>query len=162
MERNSTKTQSITIAGLIAAAYVVLTFLSQSVGLASGAIQFRLSEALTIMPMFTSVAIPGLTVGCLLANMLTGCALWDVVFGSAATFLGALGTYLLRKTENPYLGCLPPIISNMLIVPAVLMKVYGAPESYWYLMLTVGIGEVACCGVLGVVFYKLIKKRKLL
>ena len=150
------------MAGLIAAAYVVLTFIAQTVGLASGAIQFRLSEVLTILPMFTAAAIPGLTVGCVLANILTGCALWDVVFGSIATLLGALGTHLLKKTENPYLGCLPPIISNMLIVPAVLMKVYGAPESYWYLMLTVGIGEVVCCGVLGVIFYKVIKKRKLL
>ncbi len=150
------------MAGVIAAAYVVLTFIAQTVGLASGAIQFRLSEMLTILPMFTSAAIPGLAVGCVLANLLTGCAVWDVVFGSVATLLGALGTHLLRKTENPYLGCLPPIISNMLIVPAVLMKVYGAPESYWYLMLTVGIGEVVCCGVLGVIIYKVIKKRKLL
>ena len=162
MERNNGKTQFITMAGVIAAAYVVLTFIAQTVGLASGAIQFRLSEVLTILPMFTTAAIPGLAVGCVLANILTGCALWDVVFGSIATLLGALGTHLLKKTENPYLGCLPPIISNMLIVPAVLMKVYGAPESYWYLMLTVGIGEVVCCGVLGVIFYKVIKKRKLL
>ena len=162
VERNNGKTQFITMAGAIAAAYVVLTFIAQTVGLASGAIQFRLSEVLTILPMFTTAAIPGLAVGCVLANILTGCALWDVVFGSIATLLGALGTHLLKKTENPYLGCLPPIISNMLIVPAVLMKVYGAPESYWYLMLTVGIGEVVCCGVLGVIFYKVIKKRKLL
>ena len=162
MERNNSKTQFITMAGVIAAAYVVLTFIAQSVGLASGAIQFRLSEALTILPMFTSAAIPGLAVGCVLANILTGCALWDVVCGSIATLLGALGTHFLRKTENPYFGCLPPIISNMLIVPAVLIKVYGAPESYWYLMLTVGIGEVVCCGVLGVIIYKVIKKRKLL
>ena len=158
VERDNGKTQFITMAGVIAAAYVVLTFIAQTVGLASGAIQFRLSEVLTILPMFTTAAIPGLAVGCVLANILTGCALWDVVFGSIATLLGALGTH----PENPYLGCLPPIISNMLIVPAVLMKVYGAPESYWYLMLTVGIGEVVCCGVLGVIFYKVIKKRKLL
>lgn len=150
------------MAGLIAAVYVLLTFVSQMAGLASGAIQFRLSEALTILPMFTSSAIPGLTVGCILANILTGCAIWDVVFGSLATLLGALGTYLLRKTENPYLGCLPPIVSNMLIVPAVLMKVYGAPETYWYLMVTVGIGEIVCCGVLGVIAYKAIRKRNLL
>ncbi len=158
---NKNKALAITIPGIIAAIYVVLTFVAQSVGLASGAIQFRLSEALTILPMFTSAAIPGLAIGCLLANLLTGCALWDVVFGTVATLLGALGTYALRKTENPLLGCLPPIISNMLIVPVVLMKVYGAPESYLYLMLTVGIGEVVCCGVLGVLLYKVIKKRNL-
>ena len=75
------------MAGLIAAIYVVLTFVSQAFGLASGAIQFRLSEMLTILPMVTPAAIPGLTVGCILANLLTGCALWDVVFGSVATLL---------------------------------------------------------------------------
>lgn len=139
--------------------YVVLTFVAQMLGLASGAIQFRLSEALTILPMFTSAAIPGLAVGCILANILTGCAMWDVVFGSIATLLGACVTYLLRKTDNPILGCTPPIVSNMLIVPAVLMKVYGVPDSYWYLMVTVGIGEVVCCGILGVILFKAIKKR---
>ena len=151
-----------TMAGLIAAIYVILTLIAQAFGLASGAIQFRLSEVLTILPMFTTAAIPGLTVGCVLANLLTGCAVWDVVFGSIATLIGAIGTHYLRKTGNPYLGCLPPIISNMLIVPVVLMKVYGAPDSYWYLMVTVGIGEIVCCGVLGVLFYKVIKKRKIL
>ena len=88
MERDNGKTQFITMAGVIAAAYVVLTFIAQTVGLASGAIQFRLSEVLTILPMFTTAAIPGLAVGCVLANILTGCALWDVVFGSIATLLG--------------------------------------------------------------------------
>lgn len=150
------------MAGLVAAAYVVLTFVAQMAGLASGAIQFRLSEALTILPMFTPAAIPGLAVGCVLANILTGCAMWDVVFGSIATLIGALGTYLLRKTENPFLGCIPPIVSNMLIVPAVLMKVYGVTDSYWYLMMTVGIGEIVCCGLLGVILYKALKKRNLM
>ena len=150
------------MAGLIAALYVVLTFIAQMAGLASGAIQFRLSEMLTILPMLTSAAIPGLTVGCILANLLTGCAVWDIVFGSFATFLGALGTHLLRKTENPFLGCIPPIASNMLIVPAVLMKVYGAEGSYWYLMATVGLGEIVCCGVLGIILYRVLKKRNLM
>lgn len=162
MERKTNKsTLYLTTAGLVAAVYVILTFVAQAFGLASGAIQFRLSELLTILPMFTGAAIPGLTIGCILANILTGCAMWDVVFGSFATLLGALGTFVLRKTENPYLGCLPPIISNMLIVPIVLRKVYGAPDAYWYLLVTVGIGEVVCCGILGVMVYKIIKKRKL-
>ena len=103
--KNRFDTNFITRAGLIAAMYVALTFVAQIFGLASGAIQFRLSEALTILPMFTSAAIPGLAVGCILANVLTGCAMWDVVFGSLATLLGAVGTYYLRKTENPLLGC---------------------------------------------------------
>ncbi|MBO5994962.1 MAG: QueT transporter family protein [Firmicutes bacterium] len=162
MKGNKKKsTLYLTQAGVIAAAYVVLTFVAQAFGLASGAIQFRLSEMLTILPMFISSAIPGLTVGCVLANILTGCALWDVVFGSVATFLGAMGTHLLRKTENPYLGAIPPILSNMIIVPFVLQKVYGVPDGYWYLMLTVGVGEVVCCGILGVILYKTLKRSKI-
>ncbi len=161
MNNRDSRTVFITRAGLIAAAYVVLTFIAQMVGLASGAIQFRISEALTILPMVTTAAIPGLAVGCFLANILTGCAMWDVVFGTVATLLGACGTYLLRKTENPYLGCIPPIVANMVIVPVVLMKVYGVPDAYWYLAVTVGIGEVVCCGILGVILYKVIRKRNL-
>ena len=148
------KTLQLTRAALIAALYVILTFLSQLFGLASGAIQFRLSEALTCMPLFYKEAIPGLWVGCVLANLLTGCA---IVFGSLATFLGAVGTYYIGR-KKPALGPIFPIAANMLIVPAVLQHVYGAPESYWYLMITVGIGEIACCGVLGFILYKAYKK----
>ena len=151
------KTLQLTRAALIAALYVILTFLSQLFGLASGAIQFRLSEALTCMPLFYKEAIPGLWVGCVLANLLTGCAMWDIVFGSLATFLGAVGTYYIGR-KKPALGPIFPIAANMLIVPAVLQHVYGAPESYWYLMITVGIGEIACCGVLGGILYKAYKK----
>ena len=162
MSKRSSNTVFITRAGLIAAAYVVLTFIAQMAGLASGAVQFRISEALTILPMFMSSAIPGLAVGCFLANVLTGCAMWDVIFGTLATLLGACGTYLLRKTGSPYLGCLPPIIANMAIVPIVLMKVYGVTDAYWYLLVTVGLGEIVCCGVLGIILYKIIKKNNLL
>ncbi len=158
MKQNRFNTAFITRAGLIGALYIALTFVSQFVGLASGAIQFRLSEALTILPMFTSAAVPGLTVGCILANLLTGCAMWDVVFGSFATFIGAVGTYLLRKTGKPLLGCLPPIISNMIIVPIVLMKVYGVEDAYPYLVFTVGVGEVVCCGILGVLLYRALRR----
>lgn len=151
------KTLQLTRAALIAALYVILTFLSQLFGLASGAIQFRLSEALTCMPLFYKEAIPGLCIGCVLANLLTGCAMWDIVFGSLATFLGAAGTYYIGR-KKPALGPIFPIAANILIVPAVLQHVYGAPESYWYLMATVGIGEIVCCGVLGFILYKAYKK----
>ena len=94
--RNS-KVQFIVHAAMIAAIYVVLTYFISAFNLASGAIQVRISEALTILPYFTPAAIPGLFVGCLLANLLTGAAIYDVIFGSLATLLGAVGTYLLRK-----------------------------------------------------------------
>lgn len=143
----------ITQAAMIAAIYVVLTYLVNLLGLASGAIQVRISEALTILPAFTPAAIPGVFVGCLLSNILTGCALWDVVFGSLATLIGALGTYFLRK-NLPLLLPIPPILANTLIVPFVLQKVYGVPDGIPYLMLTVGIGEIISCGILGLLLHR--------
>lgn len=151
------KTLHLTRAALIVALYVILTFLAQIFGLASGAIQFRLSEALTCMPLFYKEAIPGLWIGCILANLLTGCAMWDIVFGSVATLLGALGTYYIGR-KKPVMGPVFPIASNMLIVPAVLQQVYGSADSYWFLMVTVGIGEIVCCGLLGMLLYKAYKK----
>ena len=134
-------------AALIAAIYVVLTYFVSAFHLASGAIQIRISEALTILPYFTPAAIPGLAIGCLLSNLLTGCLLMDVVFGSLATLLGAVGSYLLRKYK--WLVPLPPIIANTLIVPFVLAYVYGVEGSIPFFMLTVGIGEVISCYLLG-------------
>lgn len=145
---------------MIAALYVVLTFIANLAGLASGVIQVRLSEVLTILPVFTAAAVPGLAVGCVLANLLTGCALWDVVFGSLATLIGALGTRLLRK-KGPMLAVLPPILSNMLIVPLVLQQVYGVEDAFWYLMLTVGAGEIISCGALGLLLYRSLKKTRI-
>ena len=148
-------TRNIVFGGMTAALYVVLTMLAAAIGLASGAVQVRLSEALTILPVFTSAAIPGLTVGCVLANIVTGCAAWDVVFGSLATLIGAVGTRLLK--DRPILAWIPPVISNVAIVPIVLMKVYGLTDAWWYLALTVGAGEVISCGVLGLLLYRSVK-----
>ncbi|MBO4338040.1 MAG: QueT transporter family protein [Lachnospiraceae bacterium] len=145
----------ITRAALIAAIYVILTFAANALGLASGTIQVRFSEALTILPVFTPAAIPGLFVGCILANTLTGCALWDIIFGSIATLIGAAGTYLLRK-RNPILATIPPIVSNMVIVPFVLRYVYSAPGSIAFFMFTVGIGELISCMFLGLILYKVL------
>jgi uncharacterized membrane protein len=151
-------------AAIIAAFYVVLTWIANLFGLASGVIQVRLSEALTILPVFTTAAVPGLFAGCILANLLTGCAPWDVVFGSIATLLGALGTWAIAHSKMPraakeWTACLPPIISNVLIVPWVISLVYGASESIPFLMLTVGIGEVISCGILGMFLYLALKPR---
>ena len=146
------KTTMVAFGGLIAALYVGLTYLSASVGLASGVIQVRISEALTILPVFTAAAIPGLTVGCVLANLLTGCAAWDVVFGSLATLIGAVGTRLMKKT--PQIAWIPPVLANVAIVPVVLMKVYGVPDAWWYLALTVGAGELISCGLLGLLVWR--------
>lgn len=144
--------KEIALGGIIAALYVVLTWLASILGLASGAVQVRFSEALCILPVFTFSAVPGLAVGCLLANLLTGCALWDVVFGSLATLIGAVGTRLLR--HRPLLAWIPPVISNMVIVPIVLIRVYGVPDAWWFLLLTVGAGEIISCGILGLLLWR--------
>ena len=132
---------------MIAALYVVLTYLSNAFGLANGAIQFRLSEALTILPFFTPAAIPGLAIGCFLSNLLTGCAALDIVFGTLATLLGAVGSYYLRRFK--FAVTIPPVLANMVIVPWVLQTAYGVTDGFFYLMVTVGIGEIAMCMGLG-------------
>ncbi len=146
----------ITQAAMIAAIYVVLTIFISAFNLASGAIQVRISEALTILPYFTPAAIPGLFIGCLFSNFITGCAPYDVIFGSLATLIGALGTYAIRKIK--WLAPLPPIISNTVIVPLILAYVYGVEGGIPYLMLTVGIGEVLSCGVLGMILLFALQK----
>ena len=148
----------LTQGALIAALYVVLTLVANALGLASGAIQIRISEALTILPYFTAAAIPGLTIGCFLANLLAGGIIWDVIFGSLATLLGALLTYALRQHRR--LAPLPPIVANMLIVPPILMFAYGFPGAWWYFVLTIGIGEFISCGLLGSALLRLLEKHR--
>lgn len=143
----SKKVLFLTQAAMIAALYVVLTFIANAFGLASGAIQVRLSEALAVLPFFTPAAIPGLYVGCLLANLLTGGCLLDILVGSLASLIGAVGAYMLRRQK--WLVPLPTIIANALIVPFVLIHGYGLADAWWYLFLTVGAGEIISCGVLG-------------
>ena len=129
----------VTQGAMIAALYVVLTLFANALGLSSYAIQVRFSEALTILPFFTAAAIPGLYVGCILANLLAGGLILDVIFGSLATLLGALGTYALRKYK--WLAPLPPIVFNVLIIPFILAFVYHFEGSIPYFMATVGIGR---------------------
>lgn len=148
---------------MIAALYIVLTFIANAFGLANHAVQVRFSEALTILPYFTPAAIPGLYIGCLLSNILTGCAIPDIVFGSLATLLGALGTYALRRWK--WCAPLPPILANTFIVPLVLIYGYGLivdgfsiRQCYVYYCLTVGAGEVISCGILGMILLITLQK----
>ncbi len=166
-------------AAMIAAIYVILTLLANALGLANYAVQVRFSEALTILPFFTPAAVPGLFVGCILSNILTGCMPLDVIFGSLATLLGAFGTYAIGKmsrqaaavsqnTQEPQkkvsachiLAPLPPIVSNTLIVPFILAYVYQFEGSIFWFMLTVGAGEVISCGLLGLVLLFSLEKHK--
>lgn len=144
-------------AAMIAAVYVVLTYVFAPFSF--GEIQVRVAEALTILPLFTPAAVPGLFIGCLTGNILGGAILPDIIFGSTATLLGALFTYQLFR-DRPLLAPLPPIIANTLIVPFVLRFGYGIALPIPFMMLTVGIGEVLSCGVLGLALYFALRKYK--
>lgn len=139
------KVAFITQAAVIAALYVVLVIMFNYCSF--GPIQFRIAEALKILPYFTPAAIPGLFVGCLLSNILGGAAIWDIIFGSIATLIGAIGTYALRK--NKWLAPLPPIIANTLIVPFVLRYAYGSEGVFAMFFVTIGASEFIVCGVIG-------------
>ena len=158
MKNNIAKT--VAMGGIIAALYVVLTLIANAFGLANYAIQVRFSEALTILPYFTPVAVPGLFVGCIISNILTGALPLDVVFGSLATLIGAALTRVLavKFPEKKWLAPIPPIVSNMIIVPLVLAYVYQFEGSIPYFMLTVGIGEIISCGILGMILLKTLEK----
>lgn len=153
---NTNKIRFMAQAAAIAAIYVVLTLLANMFGLANYAIQVRFSEALTVLPCIMPSAIPGLTIGCLIANLMTGAMALDILFGSIATLLGAIFTYLLRKYKA--LAPLPPIISNTLIIPFILAYVYNFEGSIWYFMITVGIGEIISCGILGYILLLALKR----
>lgn len=150
------KTKQITYGAMTAAMYVVLTMLARAFGLDSGAVQIRFSEALCIMPCFTPAAVWGLFAGCILSNVLAGALVWDVIFGSLATLIGAVLTYKLRA--NKFLAVIPPIVSNTVIVPLVLAYGYGAQGGVPYFMLTVGIGEVISCGIFGLMLHSAISR----
>lgn len=142
---------------IVAALYVVLTFVAHLFGLDSGMIQLRISEALCVLPIFMSAAIPGLYIGCLLSNLLMGGVILDVLVGSLATLIGAFGAYALRK--YPLLAPFPTVFANTLLVPVVLTYGYGMEQALPLLMLTVGIGEVLSAYVLGMFLYLALKKR---
>ena len=153
--------RNLTIAAMVAALYVLFTWLASVLGLSSQPIQLRFSEALCILPYFTPAAIPGLFIGCLLANLLTNAVIWDIVFGSLATLLGAIGTYLLRRCK--WLTPLPPIVANTIIIPFVIAYSTLAPEAITAPLLlgyaaTISIGEILSCGVLGLLLLQTLEK----
>ncbi|MBQ9321251.1 MAG: QueT transporter family protein [Eubacterium sp.] len=147
---NNTSAKTLAMGGMIAAIYVVLTWVFAPISF--GEIQFRISEALTILPLFTPAAVPGLFVGCLLGNMLGGALLPDIIFGSLATLIGAFFTWKLRNA-HPFFAPVPPILANTVIVPFVLRYAYGILLPVPFMMLTVGVGEIISCGVLGLLLY---------
>ena len=150
-------TAFLTQAAMIAAVYVVLTYVFAPFSF--GEVQIRIAEALTILPAFTPAAIPGLFIGCFIGNILGGAILPDIILGSAATLIGAFFTYQLRD-RNRFLAPLPPILANTIVVPFVLHYGYGVPLPIPFMMLTVGAGEIVSCGVFGMVLYLALWKYK--
>ncbi len=145
MENRRASILWLTQAAAIAALYVVLTVIFAPISF--GEMQVRISEALTILPLFTPAAIPGLFVGCILGNLLGGAIPMDVIFGSIATLLGAVGGYLLRK--NRWLVPLPTVLANGIIVPFVLRYGYGVSLPIPLMMVYVAVGEIISCYGLG-------------
>jgi len=141
---------------LVGALYVVLTMISHVLGLDSGmlpfGIQCRISEALCVLPIFMPEAVAGLTVGCLLSNLLVG-GLWqDIVFGTLATLLGAMGALLFRRARGRvrYLASLPTVAANTVIIPFVLKLAYGLGDAFWIFALSVAAGELIAASGLGI------------
>ncbi len=155
MKKSNARILFLTHAALIAALYVTLTYVANLLGIASGAIQVRFSEALTILPYFTPAAVPGLFVGCLLANLLTGAAIPDIIFGSLATLVGALFTARFR--QNKWFAPIPPILANAVLIPPLLLFAYGI-RPLWLSYITVTVGEVISCGVLGMLLLFALEK----
>ena len=145
-DNRNTNILRITYGAVIAAIYVVLTVIFAPISF--GPMQVRIAEMLMILPMFTPAAVPGLFIGCIIANMLGGAIALDVIFGSLATLIGAWGGYLLRRSR--WLVPIPPILSNALIVPFVLKYGYGFTEIPLPLMMVyIAIGEIIGCYILG-------------
>lgn len=162
--------RQLTTAAAIAALYTVLSLASSFIPPVGGVFQFRVSEALTILPYFTPAAIPGLFIGCLLSNLITGALPYDLVFGSLAT-LTAQSDFALRKLgENTsrtlpagmplgaWLAPLPPIAANTIIMPFVIAKISEMPESIPLFAFSVFVGEIVCCGGLGLLLLAALKK----
>ena len=152
------RTRQLVQGALIAALYVVLTMVFAPISF--GSVQLRVSEALAILPMFSFAAVPGLFVGCLLANILGGAVVLDIVFGSLATLIGASGGWLLRK--NRWLVPIPTIISNTLIIPFVLRYGYGVEIPIPLMMVYIAVGEFIGCYVLGELLATAVLKRKVI
>ncbi len=139
------KAKYLAVAGIIAAIYVVLVQVFAFMGF--GPIQFRVAEALTIMPYFTPAAVPGLFIGCLMANLLGGAMMADVVFGSLTTLVAAFLSYKLRK-KRFFVG-LPPVVLNAIVIPFILKYSYGVPEGIPFMMLTILAGQAIAVYGLG-------------
>jgi uncharacterized membrane protein len=156
LDRNKTAALWLAQVAAVAALYVVLTLIFAPISF--GSVQFRIAEILTILPLFTPATVPGLFVGCLLGNILGGAIIWDIVFGSLATLIGAALGYLLRF--NRWLVPLPTVIANALIIPWVLRYGYGIQVPILLQIAYVAAGEILGCYILGELLATVLLKRR--
>ncbi|MBR5236468.1 MAG: QueT transporter family protein [Clostridia bacterium] len=147
-------TRALVFGAVVAALYAVLTLAFSWISY--GPVQFRIAEALTAFPLFMPCSIPGLTVGCVVANLIGGYGLYDIIIGSLATCIGALGTRFLRK--KPWLAMLAPVVSNAVLVGSMLYFVVPDSPTLLLNMVTVGAGELVICLCLGLPLYHLLHK----
>ncbi|MCR4925387.1 MAG: QueT transporter family protein [Clostridiales bacterium] len=160
------KTLFIVQSALIAAMYAAATYFASMLNLAYGQVQFRISEALTVLSVFTPAAIPGLTIGCVIGNLGSPYGVVDIVLGSLATLLAAILTRMsrnIRFKEIPFLAPLPPVLANALIVGAEIA--YFLPEGmtwagFFGSAVSVGLGELVVCYALGLPLIVLLEKTK--
>ena len=155
----------ITQAAVIAALYVALTYISSAMGLAYNSVQFRLSEILTVLPVFTPAAIPGLTLGCFIANISSPFGIIDILCGTLATFLASVVTYAVRNITlkgMPVLATIPPVLFNALIIGLEIWYLEGKlPEIFFISALQVGAGQAVMCIVAGLAFVRAVRKTKI-
>jgi uncharacterized membrane protein len=156
LDRNKTAALWLAQGAAVAALYVVLTLIFAPISF--GSVQFRIAEILTILPLFTPAAVPGLFVGCLLGNILGGAIIWDIVFGSLATLIGAALGYLLRF--NRWLVPIPTVIANALIIPWVLRYGYAIQVPILLQIAYVAAGEILGCYILGELLATVLLKRR--
>ena len=141
---------------IIAAIYALLTIFLAPIS--SGLIQCRVSEAMCVLPYFTFSAVPGLFIGCLIANLLTGAVAYDVIFGSLATLIAAYLTYALRNRVPKYLAPMPSVVVNALVVGWLLTSVYQVGVSFWVAAGYVAIGQAIACFALGLPLMTLLER----
>lgn len=159
------KSRFIAEGAVIAALYIILTIATSAFGFSSGVIQFRLSEVLLVLPCFSGAAIPGLFIGCLISNLISGAVIFDIIFGSLATLLGAIGTRLVWRAlkKSPFIlrhavSSAPAVLSNVIIVPLVLVFAYNVQTAYPLILLSVFISEFLAVTVLGFFVSKAVSK----
>ena len=141
---------------IIAAIYALLTIFLAPIS--SGLVQCRVAEAMSVLPYFTFSAVPGLFIGCLLANLLTGAPIYDVLFGSLATLVAAYLTYTLRNRVSKYLAPMPSVVVNALVVGWLLTSVYQVGVSFWAAAGYVAIGQAIACFALGLPLMTLLER----